>query len=68
MKLKLKTRIVGGLFCIFLLAIILGGFSYFTVRRTQNMSWELDVLVALDASVKAQTIHLPKYRKFHKTL
>jgi len=63
MKLKLKTRIIGGLFCIFLLAVALGGFSFFTIQRVQDMSWELDVLVALDASVNEvlEDIHIWRY-------
>ena len=60
---KLKTRIVGGLFCIFLLAMTLGVFSYFTIQRVQDMSWELDVLVALDASINEvlEDIHIWRY-------
>ena len=63
MKLKLKTRIIGGLLCIFLLAIALGGYSWFTIQRVQDMSWELDVLVALDASVNEvlEDIHIWRY-------
>ena len=63
MKLKLKTRIISGLLCIFLLAITLGVFSFHTIQRTQNMSWDLDVLVALDASVNAvlEDIHIWRY-------
>jgi len=62
-KLKLKTRIIGGLLCIFLLAIALGGYSWFTIQRVQDMSWELDVLVALDASVNEvlEDIHIWRY-------
>ena len=67
MKLKLKTRIIGGLFCIFLLAITLGGVSYFTIQRVQDMSWELDVLVALDASINEvlEDIHIWRYDLVH---
>ena len=60
---RLRTRIVGGLLCIFLLATILGGFSYYTIQRVQDMSWELDVLVALDASANEvlEDIHIWRY-------
>ena len=63
MKLKLKTRVVGGLFCIFLLAVAMGGFSFFAIQRVQDKSWELDVLVALDASVNEvlEDIHIWRY-------
>ena len=63
MKLKLKTRIMGGLFCIFLLAITIGGISNYAIQRVQYMSWELDVLVALDASVNEvlEDIHIWRY-------
>jgi len=63
MKLKLRTRIVGGLFAIFLLAIILGGVSLVAINRVQDMSWDLDVLVALDNSVNAvlEDVHIWRY-------
>ena len=63
MKLKLKTRIIGGLFCIFSLVIILGVFSYINILRVQNMSWELDVLVALDHSINEvlEDVHIWRY-------
>ena len=63
MRLKLRTRIVGGLLCIFLLAIALGSFSFVSIRRTQDMSWELDVLVALDNSIKEvlEDLHIWRY-------
>ena len=60
---KLRTRIIGGLFCIFILAISLGGFNLFTINRVQNMSWELDVLVSLDSTVTEvlEDIHIWRY-------
>ncbi|MCL2580226.1 MAG: methyl-accepting chemotaxis protein [Oscillospiraceae bacterium] len=60
---KLKTRIVGGLLCIFLLAVVLGGFNYYTIQRVQDMSWDLDVLVALDASAHEvlEDLHIWRY-------
>ena len=63
MKLKLKTRIITGLFCISLLAIVLGVFNYFTIQQVQNMSRELDELIALDASINEvlEDIHIWRY-------
>ena len=63
MNLKLKTRVIGGFFCIFLLAVLIGGLSFFTIRRVQDMSWDMDVLVALDASVNEvlEDIHIWRY-------
>jgi len=62
-KLKLRTRIVGGLFCIFLLAASLGAVSYFSIQRVQDMSRDLDVLVALDASANEvlEDLHIWRY-------
>jgi len=44
-------------------AVILGVFNFYTTQRTQNMSWELDVLVALDASINAvlEDTHVWRY-------
>ena len=60
---KLKTRIISGLLCNFLLAAALGVVSNFTIQRVQDMSWELDVLVALDTSVTEvlEDIHIWRY-------
>jgi len=63
MKLKLKARVIGGLLCIFLLAAGLGGVGLVAIQRVQSMSWELDVLLALDASVTevVEDIHIWRY-------
>lgn len=63
MKLNLKLRIVGGLFCIFLLAISLGAVGLYTSYRSQLMSWELEVLQALDDSVNEvlEDVHIWRY-------
>jgi len=63
LKLKLKTRIISGLFCVTLLAIALGLFNYFTIQRVQDMSRELDELIALDASANEvlEDIHIWRY-------
>jgi len=63
MKLKLRARIVGGLLCIFLLAAAIGAVGLVTINRVQLMSGELDVLLALDASVTevVEDIHIWRY-------
>ena len=63
MKLKLKTRIIGGLFCIFWLAMSLGIYNLIAINRVQNMSWELDVLVSLDSTITEvlEDIHIWRY-------
>ena len=63
MKLKLKTRIVGGLLCIFLLAATLGAVSLVTTGQVQSMTQQLYVLTALDASVNEvlEDLHIWRY-------
>ena len=63
MKLKLKTKIVGGLFSIFLLAIVIGAVSYYTSVRVRSMSADLDMLVALDATINKvlEDVHIWRY-------
>ena len=63
MKLKLKTRIIGGMFCIFLLVVVLGTFNIITINDVQEKSWELDVLIALDASINEvlEDLHIWRY-------
>ena len=63
MKLKLSARIVGGLLCVFILVLVLAVFSSTTINRVQDMSWELDVLIALDASINEvlEGVHIWRY-------
>ncbi|MCL2224672.1 MAG: methyl-accepting chemotaxis protein [Defluviitaleaceae bacterium] len=60
---KLKTKIVAGMLCMFMLSVIIGAVSFVTIQRVQTMSWELDVLNALDESVSKvmEDIHIWRY-------
>jgi methyl-accepting chemotaxis protein len=51
MKLKIKTKISGGLFCIFLLLVIMASYSFFVIRYTEILSDELDVLTDFNDTV-----------------
>ena len=51
---KLRNKITGGLLCVFLLAIFLGGYSLFAVNRLNNMKYDLSFLMNL--SYDAQNI------------
>ena len=63
MRIRLKNRIIIGLLCIFLLAASIGAYSFFTIQRIQNMSWDLQVLVALDNSINEvlEDMHIWRY-------
>ncbi|MDR0272599.1 MAG: methyl-accepting chemotaxis protein [Clostridiales bacterium] len=58
MRLKLRTKIVGGLLCIFSLALVLGLFSMLRITQIRNLSGDLDVLtVANDSIVSVVEAH-----------
>jgi len=61
--LKLKTRVVGGLFIIFSFAVIVGLVSIFFMSRMQDLNRELDEILALDASATEvlEDIHVWRY-------
>jgi len=48
MKLKLRTRIVGGLLCVFMLAVVLGVYSVYTTTRISVMQEEIYMLTDLN--------------------
>ncbi|MCL2388104.1 MAG: methyl-accepting chemotaxis protein [Defluviitaleaceae bacterium] len=48
---KLRTKIVGGFLCIFLLAVVLGAYSVFTIARINNINHEIQVLTELSDEV-----------------
>ena len=50
---KLRHRITGGLLCVFLLAVFLGGYSYFAIHRLNHLKGELSFLMHL--SYEAQS-------------
>jgi len=47
MRLKLRTKITGGMLCIFLLSVVLGGFSLFSVSRIYSIQREVRQLTML---------------------
>ena len=59
---KLKTRIVGGLLCVFLISLLLGGLTIVVISQMQQHSRELDVLTALDHSVNEVLIDVLEWR------
>ena len=48
MKIKLRTKILGGFFCIFLLAVVLGVFSFFTISRMNELYQQMHLLTELN--------------------
>ena len=60
---KLRNKITGGLFCVFLLAIFLGGYSLFAVLRLSSMKEELGELMGLSYSAQSHVIahHVWRY-------
>ncbi|MDR1687077.1 MAG: methyl-accepting chemotaxis protein [Clostridiales bacterium] len=53
MKFKLRTKIVSGLFNIFVLAIILGAVSSYTASRTKSLTDSLSLYTAANDSIAA---------------
>ncbi|MCL2398947.1 MAG: methyl-accepting chemotaxis protein [Defluviitaleaceae bacterium] len=51
MKLKFRTKIVGGLLCVFLLAVVLGVYSFYTISRLNGMQQEMDMLTELNDTI-----------------
>jgi len=51
MKLKLRTRIVGGLLCIFMLTVVLGVGSFHTITRVTNIKIDAFQLTELSDTV-----------------
>jgi len=49
---KLKNKITGGMLCIFMLAVFLGGYSLFAVLRLSAMNAELDRLTEVSNEVR----------------
>ena len=48
MRIKLRTKIIGGLLCVFLLAVILGVFSFFTINRMNELYHNMHLLTELN--------------------
>ncbi|MCL1996379.1 MAG: methyl-accepting chemotaxis protein [Defluviitaleaceae bacterium] len=55
MKIKLKTRVIGGLLCVFMIAVVLGILTTVVINQIQAQSRELDILMALDQSINEVT-------------
>ena len=53
---KLRNKITGGLLCVFLLAIFLGGYSLFAVQRLNNMKDELSFLMELSYDAQSHVV------------
>jgi len=63
MKLKLRTRIVGGLSCVFMLTVILGAGSFHTITRVTNIKIDAFQLTEISDTVKdlVEEHHLWRY-------
>ena len=59
---KLKTRIIGGLMCVFLISVVIGIISSVVINRIQVESRELDVLTALNTSVNEVMVDVLEWR------
>ncbi|MCL2015818.1 MAG: methyl-accepting chemotaxis protein [Defluviitaleaceae bacterium] len=51
MKLKVRTKISVGLFCIFLFSVIMAAYSLFVVQRTQTLFNQLDTVIELKEEI-----------------
>ena len=51
MQLKLRTKIVGGLLCVFLLAVVIGAFSMSTITQINRIQQEVQLLTKLSDTV-----------------
>ena len=51
MRIKIRTKIFGGFLCIFVLAIMLGGYGVYTIIQTDRMNYELLRLTELNDTV-----------------
>jgi len=63
MKLKLRTRIVGGLLLVFMLAVIIGAGSFHTVTRITGLQEEIYLLteLAYEANSLVEAHHVWRY-------
>jgi len=63
---KLKNKITGGMLCIFMLAIFLGGYSLFAALRLNSMKAELDKITEVGYEVRGHVVahHAWRYNIF----
>jgi len=63
MNLKLRTKIVGGLLCIFMLATAIGGGSWFSITRMRNLKDHINMLTELSdhANRMVEAHHIWRY-------
>ncbi|MCL2248451.1 MAG: methyl-accepting chemotaxis protein [Oscillospiraceae bacterium] len=58
MNLKIRTKIIGGLLCVFLLAVALGAFGLYTISQIDNMQQDVLLLTELnDTAINLVTAH-----------
>ncbi|MCL2220734.1 MAG: methyl-accepting chemotaxis protein [Oscillospiraceae bacterium] len=58
MSMKIRTKIIGGLLCVFLLAVVLGAFSLYTIAQIDNMQQDVLLLTELnDTAINLVTAH-----------
>ncbi|MCL2355667.1 MAG: methyl-accepting chemotaxis protein [Defluviitaleaceae bacterium] len=53
MRIKLRTKIIGGLLCIFLLSVVIATFSIFSIVRINRLQGEMKTLTDLNDTVNA---------------
>ncbi|MCL2197924.1 MAG: methyl-accepting chemotaxis protein [Defluviitaleaceae bacterium] len=51
MRIKLRTKIVGGFLCVFMIAVVLGGYSFLTLHRINELNQELALITELNDTV-----------------
>ena len=57
-NMKIKTKIIGGLLCVFLLAVVLGAFGLYTITQFDSMQQEALLLTELnDTAINLVTAH-----------
>ena len=63
MNLTLKTKVAGGLLCIFLLAVVLGVFSFFTITNINNIQQQIQMKTELSdtANRLVEAHHIWRY-------
>jgi len=58
MQMKIRTKIIGGFLCVFLLAVVLGVFGFVTISQIDNMQQDVLLLTELnDTAISLVTAH-----------
>jgi len=64
MKMKMRTKIIGGLLCVFLLSVVVGAYGFYSIDRITNYIAQMEVLTVANnhAVDMVQAHHVWLYR------